>query len=260
MKRVVFFTTIIIAVILLHFLGILSPIEKIVLRLATPISSAFQGAFNFFSGNYEDYLSKEELENENKRLRERIKELLVERAEINILQQENTSLKKMLSFLEEKKYEGTTARIIGKTAEGDVGTIVINRGYDDGVLNNAPVITQSGILIGKVIKTTANNATVLLLSDGSSEIAGMIQNKGETIGVVKGGYGLGIRMELIPQTEEIKTDEIVVTSGLELEIPKGLLIGTVESVIKEENTPFQTITIKPLLNYEKLDFVSVLSI
>lgn len=258
MKRIFFFTTLIALLITLRFFGILTPVENIVLRAAIPVGNVFHGVFGFFSDGYHKYLSRKDFEEENKRLRERIKELVVERAEINILQEENISLKKMLLFLQEENYKNVTARIIGKTAEGDISTIILNKGEQDGIKNNLPVIAESGIIIGKIIKVTPLTSTVLLLSDGSSKVAGMVQNNDKTIGVVKGGYGLGIRMELISQTETIETDEIVITSGLELEVPKGLLIGTVESIVKEPYAPFQTIVIKPLLNFEKLDFVSVI--
>ncbi|NQU83299.1 MAG: rod shape-determining protein MreC [Parcubacteria group bacterium] len=258
MKRIIFFTVLGAILIVFHFFGVLNPIENIIIKTATPIGNIFRGSFNYFNDSYQKYLSGRDIEEENKRLRERVKELIKERVEINLLREENTSFKNMLSFLEDKKYGSITARIIGKTTEGGINTIIINRGEKDGVMNNLPVIAENGVLIGKIIKVTPFTSTILLISDGNSNVAGMIQNKNKTVGIVKGGYGLGVRMELVPQNEIIETDEIVITSGLELEIPKGLLIGTVESVIREPRTPFQTITIKALLEYEKLDFVSVL--
>ncbi|MEA3272929.1 MAG: rod shape-determining protein MreC [Patescibacteria group bacterium] len=258
MKRIFFFTVLIAAIILLYILGILTPVENIILKTATPVGNVFRGFFGFFDNTYQKFLSGKDFEEENKRLRERIKELIAERVELDILQEENTSLKKMLSFLDEKNYENVTARVVGKTAEGDISAIIINKGKRDGITNNLPVITKSGILIGKIIKVTQLTSTVLLLSDGNSKIAGMVQNSDKTIGLIKGGYGLGVRMELIPQTEIIETDEIVITSGAEPEIPKGLLIGTVESTVKEPHTPFQTVIIKPLVDYDKIDIVSIL--
>lgn len=258
MKRIIFFLILVVFLITFHFLGILTPVEKSIISAAIPIGDIFHGFFGFFGDTYQKYLSRKDFEEENKRLIERTRDLTTEKAELNLLREENASLKKMLSFFEGTDYKNVTARIIGKTTEGERNAIIINKGAEDGMVENLPIIAEGGVLIGKIIKVSLNISTVLLLSDGGSQVAGMIQNKNQTIGIIKGGYGLGTRMEFIPQTEVIKSDEIVITSGVEIEIPKGLLVGAVESVIKEEYTPFQTVTIKPLLDYEKLDFVSAL--
>lgn len=260
MKRLFIFLVFITVVVFLHTLGLLSPVEKAILKISAPLQIAFRGILNWGGELNQSYFSRKELEEENKRLRERLKELIVDNIEFNQLRDENTSLKKMLSFFEKNSYNQIAARVIGKTAEGDISTIIINKGGQDGVDVNFPVIAENGILIGKVMKVADNSSTILLISDGSSKISGMIQNKTKTVGVLKGGYGLGIRMEFIPQNEKINENEIVITAGLETEIPKGLAIGSVESAIIEQNSPFQTIIIKPLLDYEKIDFVSVLTV
>jgi rod shape-determining protein MreC len=258
MKRLIFFSVLIVAIITLHLVGALSFFEKTVFTAAEPASRVFGGFFNFFGNVYERVANYQNLEEENRRLREKIKELVVEKNEFNILLEENNALKNIISFSKEEQKEIVAARVLGKSAEGDIDAIIINKGEKDGVKINAPVIAETGILVGKVVKVSSFSSVVLLLSDGSSSIAGMVQNKTKTTGVVRGGYGLGIRLELVPQTEELKMSDIVISSGVEFEIPKGLLIGTIESVIKELNMPFQSAIVKPLLDYEKLDIVAVL--
>lgn len=258
MKRLVFFSVLIVAIITLHLSGALYFFEKTVFKTTEPASKIFGGFFNFFGEVYERIINYKNLEEENRRLREKVKELVVDKNEFNILLEENNSLKNIISFSEEAQKEIVAARVLGKVAEGDIDAIIINKGEKDGIGVNMAVVAEKGILIGKIAKVSSFSSVVLLLSDGSSSIAGMIQNKTKTTGVVRGGYGLGIRLELIPQTEEIRSDDIVVSSGVEFEIPRGLLIGTIESVIKEPNMPFQSTVVKPLLDYEKLDIVAVI--
>jgi rod shape-determining protein MreC len=258
MRRLIFFSVLIIVIITLHLVGALSFFEKTAFKVAEPTTKVFGEFFNFFGEAYERIINYKNLEEENKRLREKVKELVVDKNEFNIMFEENNTLRNIILFSEETQKEIIAARVLGKVAEGDVDAIIINKGEKDGITLNLPVVAEEGILVGKVIKVSSFSSVVLLLSDGSSNIAGMIQNKTKTAGVVRGGYGLGIRLELIPQAEEIRADDIVVSSGVEVEMPKGLLIGTIESVIKEPNTPFQSAIVKPLLDFEKLDIVAVL--
>lgn len=257
MKRLIFFSVLIVAVIVLHLAGALSFFEKTAFTAAEPASMVFGGFFNFFGDVYERVVNYKNLEEENKRLREKVKELVVDKNEFAKILEENNTLKNLISFSEEEQKEIISARVLGKVAEGDIDAIIINKGEKDGVILNLPVVAEKGILIGKVIKVSSFSSVVLLLSDGSSNVAGIVQNRTKTSGVVRGGYGLGIRLVLIPQTEEIRPDDIVVSSGVEVEMPKGLLIGIIESVIKEPSTPFQSAIVKPLLDYEKLDIVAV---
>lgn len=258
MKRVIFFSVLIVAIMVLHFVGALSFFEKTAFTAAEPASKIFGGFFNFFEDICERVINYKNLEEENRRLRKKVKELVVDKNEFTETLEENNTLKNLISFAKEEQQKIITAQVLGKVAESEIDAIIINKGEKDGVLLNLPVIAEKGILVGKVIKVFSFSSVVLLLSDGSSNTAGMVQNRTKTAGVIKGGYGLGIRLVLIPQTEEIMPDDIVISSGVEVEMPKGLVIGTIESIIKEPNTPFQSAIVKPLLDYEKLDIVAVL--
>lgn len=260
MKRFIFFSALIVVIIVLHFIGALSFFEKTVFRAAEPVSKVLSGFFNFFGETYERVTNYKNFEEENKRLREKVKQLVVDKNEFYRISEENNTLKNLISFSEEKQKEVIASQVLGKVAEGDIDAIIINKGEKDGIASGLPVVAEDGILIGKIIKVSSFSSVVLLLSDGTSRVAGMIQNRIKTTGVVRGGYGLGIRLELMPQTEDIRSDDIVVSSGIELEMPKGLLIGTIESVIKEPNTPFQSAIVKPLLDFEKLDIVAVIKL
>jgi rod shape-determining protein MreC len=65
-------------------------------------------------------------------------------------------------------------------------------------------------------------------------------------------------MTFIPQNETITPGDVIVTSGLEPLIPRGLTIGTIEAVEKEAYQPFQKAVLTPLASLNKLRVVSVL--
>jgi rod shape-determining protein MreC len=55
-------------------------------------------------------------------------------------------------------------------------------------------------------------------------------------------------MEYVPLDKKISIGDSVVTSGLEENIRWGILIGQIVEINKKDNSIFQELTIKPLLN------------
>jgi rod shape-determining protein MreC len=67
-----------------------------------------------------------------------------------------------------------------------------------------------------------------------------------------------IKMNYIPQLEKISPGDMVISSGLERSIPRGLLIGKVTQVHNTSNGVWQTATIEPISNLDKLTIVSII--
>jgi rod shape-determining protein MreC len=65
-------------------------------------------------------------------------------------------------------------------------------------------------------------------------------------------------MNFIPQSAEISLDDVVVTSGLEQYIPRGLIIGKIIEVTKDNNELWQNAVIESTVDSEDLVIVSVL--
>ena len=58
--------------------------------------------------------------------------------------------------------------------------------------------------------------------------------------------------------DEIKRGDIIITSGLEDNIPHGLVVGTVETIDEADEAIFKTATINLPVNFDKIFIVSVL--
>ena len=65
-------------------------------------------------------------------------------------------------------------------------------------------------------------------------------------------------MNFIPQSKSINKEDIVVTSGLERTITRGLVIGQISEVIKESNELWQEAVLESNINFNELTIVSVL--
>jgi rod shape-determining protein MreC len=226
-----------------------------ILSASGGITRAASGIASWFGGIF----APSKLSEENSRLYYDLSQALIDKAELQSLRDENATLKEELRYKKSAGVSMVTARVAGQNNLDDSASLIINRGARDGIVPGNPVVFAGGILIGKIEKAEENFSIVLLLTDSKSSIAASMQNTGITSGIVKGERGLSLKMDLIPQDKEIKVGDLVITSGLETGIPKGLLIGSVRSVIKEIRDPFQSALIKSPIDFADLDYLQVIT-
>ena len=89
-------------------------------------------------------------------------------------------------------------------------------------------------------------------------MAATVLNQEGTGGITEGDLGLTLKMGFIPQSKNIKKDDIVVTSGLEYLIPRGLALGRIIEVSKDNNELWQNAVIESMADNDNLVIVSVL--
>lgn len=181
-----------------------------------------------------------------------------ESASIQRLEEENNALRDQLHFLKiSPTYVG--ADVIGRNIDPIGTTIVVNRGARDGILVGNPVIVGRGLIVGEVARVDATTSVVRLLSDNQSKIGATVSNHDKSLGIVEGGFGIAVRLNFIPQNEIVRPGDVVITSGLEANVPRGLSIGTVEVVEKNPQEPFQQAILKPLADLHALTVVSIIT-
>ena len=187
-----------------------------------------------------------------------LESLQVENAKLKMLLAENDTLKTALGFKERTGDNAVLARVVSRTSDDIFHGLVIDRGTEDGIAADQPVIFGDGIIIGKIIEVKPRSASVLLLTDTRSKLAVSIENAKETTGVLEGDRGLSMMITLIPQTEAVAVNDVIVTSGIEPGIRRGLVIGTIEKVSRETQDPFQTAVVVPFHIASAPTFVQVL--
>ena len=245
-------------IILIHYIGWLKPVEHLFRQFIKPGSGLVYKWSVEFSGVREEFNSVQDLETAYIDLKNKYDEALVGKVEADLLRDENQELRSQLNWLQISDYNILGATVVGKSTELLSDSIILDRGEEDGVKVGLPVIAGGGVLVGKIARVEKDMSVVRLINDQQSKIAATLMNKDKSIGIVEGGYGLSIQMNFIPQNESVPVGELVITSGLEGEIPRGLLIGTVDAVEKEAYQPFQKAIVKPLANLNKINLVSII--
>ncbi len=175
-----------------------------------------------------------------------------------LLEEQNAELRQQLNFFTTSTYHHVGADVIGRSLQ-PIGTAVfLNRGAEDGVAEKNPVVAGGGVLVGTIARVENKTSMVRLLTDDQSKIAATLITKDKSLGLIEGGYDISVRMNFIPQNETVRVGDHVVTSGLEGNMPRGLLIGDVAAVVKEASQPFQYAIVNPAVSLTHLTTVSVI--
>lgn len=184
--------------------------------------------------------------------------------QLKLLQEENEKLRQSLNFLTTNNYIAgdknsfTLANVIGRDPLTFTSTLILDKGKLRGVNIGDAVIEGEGILIGKIINTEDNISYFAPITSSQIKIASIILDNENLQGIVEGSHGLSLKMNLIPLDKKINIGDMIITSGLEKNIPRGLLIGKVEEINTESNDLFQNITLKPAVNLSDLNIVIIL--
>lgn len=242
----------------LHFLGALSGPEAWLMRSISGREATLANAARSFSTSIRAPFNIASILDENEELRKEREELLTEVARLKKAEEENGELRSLIEFSEREGRTPVAAHVIAQTPSSGRHTILLDKGSDDGLHLDMPVIVGNGILVGKIFKVERTTSLALLLTDTRSHVGGLIQNEDNTLGVVQGKRGLSLEMRLIPQNQDIQPGDLIVTSGIEPLIPKGLVVGKAQTVETEERNPFKRATIISPIAFDQLEIVAVL--
>lgn len=239
----------------------LTLVEKIIRDAYIPLQSGVSS----FRGNYEGWTG---VFSDKTHLQQRIKELEAENGKLAFenqslreYKQESKRLRRMLNFENTNRdsYELLAAHVIARSPNNWYKCITIDRGSRQGVKKDMPVISPSGI-VGLVASVSENSAQVSLITDREMAVGAIVQETRETNGIVEGlGNSNQLRMINIPYYSKIKKSDLIVSSGLSAIYPPGIMIGTVMEVSREPNGLLLLATIRPAVNFDKLEEVFVVT-
>lgn len=213
---------------------------------SAPVSLFFSQSSSKTSGFFSNIFNLGNLQKENAELKDTVNRLQAEVAQLTAARKENERLKKDLKFVSDNKYTYESAKVIAFDPSNLRGTLTINKGEKDGLKTGMAVISD-GFMAGRISEVSENTSKIQLVTDPASAIP-VTLTQANTNGIAKGGIGYGLTMEKVPQGEKIKEGDTVITSGLGGEIPKGLILGTVDTITKQENSLFIDVTVRPSAN------------
>lgn len=241
---------IILGLLILYAAGALTPLREGLRYVLLPAAS-FMAAVGFQAGGNASGDEVKELES-------RLAAISVDYVKLRELEEENRSLKAVTKFLADSGYDHLGARVIARNIDPKTATVLIDRGAADGLETGMAVVVGDGVLVGKIVRISPRVSTVMLLSDWRSRVAASPVGTQKLFGMVQGEGNGVLRLTLVPQSEPLKTNDVVVTAGTEEKIPANLPIALVDVIEGKATDPFKTATLQPLVRAERLDLVVVL--
>jgi rod shape-determining protein MreC len=245
-----------------------SLLERSLFVLLSPLQRGSAAALDGLDALWSGYFDLRGVRDENRHLRERVQGLETALQERQARAAEAGRLRQLLELRELLPLTTVAAEVVARDGMPWYRVAVINKGEQDGVALNAPVISATGV-VGRVIERGPRAARVQLLLDRDSALGALVERT-RAAGVVAGRVGSPdvsrgaaapgeLLMKYVPAAADVAEQDLVVSSGSERIFPKGLVIGRVSSVSLGTGL-FKEIRIAPAASFDRLEEVLVLRV
>lgn len=174
-------------------------------------------------------------------------------------EQELADARALLAYQEEDRQGGVHAARVLMRFDEEGTSVLIDQGERHGIRAGQPVIVREGALFGIVERTYGTVAIVRALTHPESTVGATQLGAVETQGIVQGGAGALVQMRFIPQEVALETHGLIVTSGTDPHVPRGLRIGTINAFSEDTTVPFQRAFIEPIHSLQHVQLVGVLT-
>jgi rod shape-determining protein MreC len=239
----------------LHSRDNMSFVESLVVGITAPVQKVVWGVIDGIGSIWRGYFYLVGLEKENRALKKELHELRLQMNRYREADLANQRLRALLNFKKSIATPLLPAQLVAFDPSGWFQTILIDKGRSDGVVQDMAVVSAEG-LVGRVIGVSSHHAKVLLILDGNSAVDAYIQ-RSRARGVL---VGLGRELCLlkyVQRNEDVQVGDKVISSGMGGVFPRGLLVGTVQEVVRGSSGLFQRVEVEPAVNFSRLEEVMV---
>jgi rod shape-determining protein MreC len=226
------------------------------IAIITPVSRGIIHTEDWFADKWHSYIWLRDVRKENEDLKDQIVQMKMEH--VRLIEDANQAhrLQLLLGFKEQYISQTVPAQVISTTGSEFSRAIYIDKGANDGIKTDMPVVAPEGI-VGKVLRVFPSTSLVLLISDPTSG-AGVILEKSRLQGILKGSPNGSTMMQNVMSDEKVSPGERILTSGGDRIFPKGLPVGTVAAVSNGQDL-FLNIRVRPAATLSTLEEVLVIT-
>ena len=232
-------------------------IRSWVVGIVTPPERLFRWTGHSIRGVWSGYVDLIHVRQQNRNLQTQLGQLRLEEDSLAEDARQGLRLQALLGFQEKYIYKTLAAQVIGTSGTEQSHVLFIDKGSEDGLRPDMPVITPDGI-VGKTRDVFAHASQVLEISDATSG-AGVILVKTRIRGVLRGDSWGQPQIVNVSPDERIKAGEPVITSGGDGIFPRGLAVGTVQRIVPDPEGTLVNILVKPAANLSRLEEVLVIT-
>ncbi|MDB6074141.1 MAG: mreC [Verrucomicrobiaceae bacterium] len=188
-------------------------------------------------------INPKELQRDNERLRLEVQSLRIVNQRREEVLEENNKLRQLNGYKKRSPFNNLIpAHVIKRSAATWWNTMIIDKGSDDGITTDSPVVTDVG-LVGKTGRVSNSLSEIVLLTDELCRVAAMVEGPDgqptKEKGILTGERGGGemkpdLRLRFLSRNAAIQPGYNVYSSGDGGVFPAKLLLGKVKRFENQE--------------------------
>ncbi|MDR2357663.1 MAG: rod shape-determining protein MreC [Oscillospiraceae bacterium] len=232
--------------------------------LSVPLKRAAESIARSFESLYGYIYEYENLASENEALKAQIAELRQDYREYTDMAAENARLYELLEFKARNSdhvYDDAVIITWGASNWESSFTVSLGSTNSDASVGDS-VITETGVLIGRVTEVGAVTSTAVSVVDTTFSAGALTGDRGEQ-SVASGDFALMreglLRLDFLPGGDNVLSGDTVVTSGKGGIFPEGLVIGEVVDILINDTGIGYYGVIKPAADLNNVTYVYVIT-
>lgn len=197
----------------------------------------------------QSFESRERLQAENARLRAAQRDLELRSMRYEALARENGELRGLRAALPPVADRWLAAEIVSIQLSSLRQRLLIDRGAVNGVFKAQAVLDDRG-LIGQTTHVGPWSAEVILITDPEHAVPVRIERTGLRTIAVGAGDATSLALPYLPANADIKSGDLLVTSGLGGVFPGGYPVARVTQVHRDAVQPLAQVRAEPLAHVD----------
>lgn len=234
--------------------------RRLIASAVKPVQEVFSSGTGWFFDYVRRLKIRSNIEYEYEQLYERYDELLSQAMLVDELQHQLDEYQELMDEMQtHSQFDGIAARVIGSDSTNYFSSFTINVGTNHGV-DNYMAVVKAGGLVGYTYDVTETTAKVQGVISSETSISALISSS-RYQGTVTGTLGIDgqpmCRMYYLNLDHLPRQGDIVVTSGVGVEFPKGIPIGTVRESTRGLDAGKAYVVVEPYVDFERIENVIV---
>ncbi len=180
---------------------------------------------------------------------------LVQRAEA--LEAENLRLRALLNSSRRFTLSATVGEIVALDPDPFRHKALLNKGAQHRIEQGDVVLDSKGV-VGQIIEVNEQTSWLLMLSDSSHAMPVQVNRTGVRAIAVGRGVLDELALVYVPHSADVRTGDLLVSSGLGERFPTGYPVGRVHSVEHNSGKPFSEIQVVVEADLDRVRHVLVI--
>lgn len=220
---------------------------------AYPLQLAVSSPGQAWHWTQESLTARATLQAENAALRQRNRDLSLQLMRLDALERENADLRGLRAALPPVADHWLAAEVIATDMDptSQRQRLVINRGERNGVFKGQTVMDSYGVL-GQTTRVGPWSSEVMLVTDPEHAIPVEIARTGVHTLALGTGDPDSLSLRYLPDNADIRTGDLLVTSGLGGVFPQGYPVARVAAVRRDAVEPLAQFRATPLAHLSSL--------